>query len=139
MRLPSRRAAGLLALAAAVWVSVAGCVERTITVRSDPPGARIYLDDVERGETPATFSFNFYGRRKLLLRKDGYEPAKEIIEVKAPLQSVFPLDIFFDLLWPLTIEENHTYDVVLQPLTEPDPQKLLFRARQLREKLQSPR
>ncbi len=59
--------------------------------------------------------------------------------MEAPLHSVFPLDIFFDLLWPLTIEENHPYEVVLQPLTKPDPEKLIFRARELRERLQSPR
>ena len=139
MNLGARRVVSLLALAAVVWVSAGGCVERTITVRSEPPGARVYLDDVERGETPCTFSFDFYGQRELLLRKDGYEPAREVIEVKPPLYSAFPLDFFFDLVWPFTIEENHTYDVVLQPLTKPDPQKLIFRARQLREKLQSPR
>ena len=126
---------GCLGLLAAL--AMVGCVERTITVRSDPPGARVYLDDVERGETPVTFPFDFYGHRELVLQKDGYETAKEIIEVKAPIHSVFPLDIFFDLIWPLTIEEDHPYEVALQERTRPDPDKLLFRARQLRERLQS--
>ena len=139
MKRSARRKATVLALFATVGMSLAGCVERTLTVRSDPPGARIYLDDVERGETPCTFEFNFYGHRELVLRKDGYQTSKQTVVVKAPLHSVFPLDIFFDLLWPLTIEENHPYEVVLQPLTKPDPEKLIFRARELRERLQSPR
>ena len=44
----ARQTATALALLATVSLSLAGCVERTLTVRSDPPGARIYLDDVER-------------------------------------------------------------------------------------------
>ena len=134
----ARQTATALALLATVSLSLAGCVERTLTVRTDPPGARIYLDDVERGETPCTFEFNFYGHRELVLRKDGHETTKQIIEVKAPLHSIFPLDIFFDLIWPLTIEENHFYEVVLQPLTRPDAEKLIFRAKELRERLHSP-
>ena len=47
-----------LAFAAVLGLVAAGCVERTITVRSDPPGALVYLDDVERGETPCTFRFD---------------------------------------------------------------------------------
>ena len=126
-----------MSLVAVLGGGLAGCVERTITVRSDPPGALVYLDDVERGETPCRFPFNFYGQRELVLRKDGYETAKQPIQVKAPLHSIFPLDIFFDLLWPLTIEENHAYEVVLQPLSQPDPDKLIFRARELRDRLHS--
>ena len=139
MKRSARKKATVLSLLATVGMSLAGCVERTLTVLSDPPGARIYLDDVERGETPCTFEFNFYGHRELVLRKDGYQTSKQTVVVEAPLHSVFPLDIFFDLLWPLTIEENHPYEVVLQPLTKPDPEKLIFRARELRERLQSPR
>jgi len=127
-----------LALVAVLGLAAAGCVERTITVRSDPPGALVYLDDVERGETPCTFPFDFYGTRQLVLHKDNYEVAKQVIEVKAPVHSVFPLDIFFDLLLPATIHENHAYDVVLQPLTKPDTEKLILRAKELREQLQPP-
>ena len=137
MRGRGRGIAAALALVGLFAGAVTGCVERSMTVRSDPPGARVYLDDVERGESPCTFPFDFYGHRKLILRKDGYEIARKTIDVKAPLHSVFPLDIFFDLMWPLTIEENHAYDVVLQPRTKTDPEKLIFRARELREKLQS--
>ena len=127
-----------LALVAVLGLVAAGCVERTITVRSDPPGALVYLDDVERGETPCTFPFDFYGTRSLVLHKDNYEVAKQVIEVKAPVHSVFPLDIFFDLLLPATIHENHAYDVVLQPVTKPDTEKLILRGKELREQLQPP-
>lgn len=127
-----------LALAAVLGLVVPGCVERTMTVRSDPPGALVYLDDVERGETPCTFPFDFYGDRTLVLHKDNYEIAKQVIAVKPPLYSAFPLDTFFDLLFPFTIHENHAYDVVLQPVTKPDTEKLILRGKELREQLQAP-
>jgi hypothetical protein len=114
-----------------------GCVERTITVRSSPPGARVYLDDVEHGETPVTFDFNFYGQRELVLRKDNYETYREVIEVSPPLYSRFPIDTFFDLLWPFRIEEDHPYDAMLQPVVAPDEDKLMYQAGELREQMLS--
>jgi len=55
---------GVLVLAAL------GCVERKMTVTSNPPGARVYLDDQEMGQTPVTFRFDFYGHRTFTLKKD---------------------------------------------------------------------
>ena len=43
------------ALAAAVSLpGLTGCVQRTITVNSDPQGALVYLNDIEIGRTPVT-------------------------------------------------------------------------------------
>jgi hypothetical protein len=39
---------------------------------------------------------------------------------------------------PATIHENHAYDVVLQPVTKPDTEKLILRGKELREQLQPP-
>jgi len=125
----------VVTLLLAAFLLAGGCVERTITVKSDPPGARVYLDDIERGETPVTFEFNFYGHRELVLRKDHYEFHREVIQVEPPIYSRFPLDTFFDLLWPLTIKENHTYEAVLRPVARPDEDKLIYRALELRKQL----
>lgn len=47
------------ALAACSLLS--GCVERLITVKSNPSGAIVFLNDEEIGRTPATVPFRFYG------------------------------------------------------------------------------
>src|SRR5258706_9997592 len=52
---------------------VAGCVERTMTIKSDPPGALVYLNDREIGRTPVTRDFTWYGDYQVEIRKDGYE------------------------------------------------------------------
>jgi hypothetical protein len=38
-----------------------GCVERTISITSEPEGALVYLNDEEVGRTPVSVPFTFYG------------------------------------------------------------------------------
>src|ERR1700690_4113146 len=64
----------LLVLAAIVLsLGTSGCVQRRMTIRSNPPGALVYVDDYEIGTTPVSASFTYYGTRKIRLVKDGYE------------------------------------------------------------------
>ena len=44
-----------------------------MTVRTNPPGALLYVDDYEIGTTPVSANFTYYGTRKIRLVKDGYE------------------------------------------------------------------
>jgi hypothetical protein len=60
----------LLALAA----STAGCVERTIHITSDPPGALVWLNDEEVGRTPLAVPFTFYGTYDVRLEREGHKP-----------------------------------------------------------------
>ncbi len=45
-----------------------GCVERSITVVTSPPGAKVYLNDVEQGTSPAKIPFEWYGVYDVRLR-----------------------------------------------------------------------
>src|SRR5581483_2235016 len=65
----SLRITVLLLLAA----SQAGCVQRRLTIRSDPPGALVYVDNIQIGTTPCSTPFLYYGTRQIRLVKDGYE------------------------------------------------------------------
>jgi len=51
----------LLVAAAAGVFALVGCVERTITITSEPSGALVHLNDEEIGRTPVTVPFRFYG------------------------------------------------------------------------------
>src|SRR3954453_16159500 len=57
-----------LALLAAAALGLTGCVERKITIGSDPPGAILLLNDVEVGRTPVTVPFTTYGDYDIRLR-----------------------------------------------------------------------
>lgn len=46
-------------LALALWLT--GCIERTITITSEPSGSLVHLNDEEVGRTPLTVPFTFYG------------------------------------------------------------------------------
>ncbi|HQI29243.1 MAG TPA: PEGA domain-containing protein, partial [Sedimentisphaerales bacterium] len=42
-------------------VLLTGCVERRLTIYTEPPGAIVTLNDQEIGVSPVTVPFNWYG------------------------------------------------------------------------------
>lgn len=48
-----------------------GCLERTITITSQPTGALVHLNDREVGRTPVVVPFTFYGTYTVRLEHDG--------------------------------------------------------------------
>jgi PEGA domain len=106
--------------------ALCGCVERKLLVRSDPPGARVYLDGRFRGTTGAgagelSVPFEFYGSRRLVLRAEGYVPHSGRVELAPPWWQWFPLDLFVDVLWPGTVEDTHEVRVDLERRGSPGP------------------
>ena len=50
-------------LAVLVCLAALGCVQRRMTIRSNPPGALVYVDDYQVGTTPVSTDFGYYGTR----------------------------------------------------------------------------
>src|SRR5262245_48485415 len=69
-----------------------GCLKRTIAISSDPPGALVWLNDVEVGRTPLETDFTFYGTYDVRIRKEGYEPLVTTREARTPIYEIPPLD-----------------------------------------------
>jgi hypothetical protein len=125
-------AAGAGALAAAMG----GCLERTITVTSEPPGALVTINSVEVGRTPVTTSFLFYGTYDVRLAREGYKPVWEPKKAKAPLYEFPPLDLGAEAI-PAEITTDIKWHFVLEP-DEPSEapgaeEGLVGRARGMRE------
>ncbi|HIA28532.1 MAG TPA: PEGA domain-containing protein, partial [Planctomycetes bacterium] len=59
-----------LLLAATSLLSVTGCVERMMQIRSEPTGAQVFLDGRHIGATPVTVAFDFYGTREVMVRME---------------------------------------------------------------------
>lgn len=101
---------------------VAGCVERWLLVRSDPPGARVYLDAEPIGRTPVRVAFDHYGTRELLLRleteQDGrevhYASHVELVTLEPPWHQRFPIDFLTEFLWPFPVVDEHEVMVPLR-------------------------
>jgi hypothetical protein len=103
-----------------------------MTVRTNPPGALVYVDDQEIGTTPVSTDFTYYGTRKIQLMKDGFET----LTVK---QAFFPpwyewpvLEFFSENLWPVETRDEHLLNFQLQPQQILPSEKLLQRAEDLR-------
>jgi len=63
---------------------------RIVSVRSEPPGATIFLDNTERGafgRTPMDVALEPGEEHTLLLHHDGYLPAEEVVASDAPSET----------------------------------------------------
>ncbi|MEX2306946.1 MAG: PEGA domain-containing protein [Pirellulales bacterium] len=120
-------------------LSATGCVRRRLNVRTNPPGALVYVDNQQIGTTPCSVDFTYYGTREIRLVKPGYETLTLNQPIPAPWYQVPPLDFVSENLVPTKIRDNRTVTYNLAPqLIVPTPQ-LLDRANQLRqETLQYP-
>ncbi|HEY2158891.1 MAG TPA: PEGA domain-containing protein [Isosphaeraceae bacterium] len=113
-------------------VGMGGCVERRYTIRSDPPGALAIVNGEEKGTTPISSSYVFYGKRSIRLVKDGYEPLDIVQDFPAPWYDNMLTEIVTENLIPYTFRDERTLTYTLKPETQTDPAKLLGNAEALR-------
>src|SRR5688572_801476 len=128
----------LLFCIATLALLVGGCVQRTMRVESDPPGALVYMNFQEVGRTPLERDFTWYGTYDVQVRHEGYEPLKTRTPVIAPWWQWPPFDLFAEF-WPGRLKDERTIRYTLKPAsTQPvEPAQILDRAEQLRGKLES--
>jgi hypothetical protein len=97
---------------------LAGCVQRRMTIVSDPPGANVFVNGRELGAAPVDVPgdlFLYYGFYNIELVKDGYEPLLVRQEVSAPWYEAFPLDFFSENLWPVHVKDKRVFAYQLMP------------------------
>src|SRR5947207_3628296 len=82
-----------VALVAAQAIFATGCVRRRLTVRTNPPGAQVFVDDQEIGTTPCSSAFVYYGTRKITIMKDGYRTETIFQKIPPPWYEIPPLDL----------------------------------------------
>ncbi len=130
------RIAGTWLLAALICLA-AGCVQRRLTVRSNPPGARVYIDNREIGRTPVSTDYIYYGTRQFRLEADGYETLTTYQYVPPPWYQIPPLDFVSENLFPGEIRDERTVFFQLQPQAVVPMDRLLSRADELRRASQT--
>ena len=119
-------------LALAIISSQIACVQRRLTIRSNPPGALVFIDDYEIGTTPVSTPFTYYGTRKIRLAKDGYETVVAYEHFWPPWYEIFPLDFVSENLVPLEIRDERAVEFQLAPQRIVPREELLGRADELR-------
>lgn len=99
-------------------VSCTGCVERLLRVRTDPDGARVFVDGEEVGKTELDHPFSFYGTVSVVVRRSGYLSKRLTVDLDPPWYQYFPLDFVAEFFVPWTIEDVHRVDAQLEKLPE---------------------
>ena len=102
-------------LALAVCALEVGCVQRRLTIRSNPPGALVYVDDYPLGTTPVSTDFVYYGTRKMRLVKSGHETLTVMQPIPAPWYEYPGLDFISENLIPGEIRDERVVEYQLQP------------------------
>lgn len=85
-------------------VALAGCIERTLVVESEPSGLEVRVNGTPVGRTPVEVGFRHYGVYSVELEGGGVRAAFEE-RVLAPWYACFPLDVFSELLLPVRIRD----------------------------------
>jgi len=125
---------GLLVFVLTASLLLTGCVERKLTINTEPQGALVILNDEEIGNSPVTVSFEWYGDYNVRISKEGYETLKIHRELKGPWYDQFPFD-FFAMLNPKRVVDSYEWTFELAPKVESTPEELIDAAKQLKSEL----
>jgi hypothetical protein len=109
-----------------------GCVRRRLNVRTNPPGALVYVDNQQIGTTPCSVDFTYYGTREIRLVKPGYETLTVNQPIPAPWYELPPLDFVSENVVPSEIQDYRTVTYNLAPQVIKPTDQLLADAEQLR-------
>jgi len=129
-----RNLSGLLVLNLIASLFLGGCVERRLTINTEPQGALVILNDEEIGESPVTVNFEWYGDYGVRISKEGYETLNTHRDLKAPWYDGFPFD-FFAMLNPKRTVDSYEWTFELAPQKQPTREELIQDAEKLKEQL----
>ncbi len=112
--------------------TASGCVRRRLTIRSNPPGAVVYVDEQRIGSTPVSTEFTYYGSRRIRLVKDGFETLSTLQRISPPWYQYPPIDFVTENMIGREIRDERILQFQLQPQRLVPTQELLTRANNLR-------
>lgn len=118
-------------VAAGATAALAGCVEREMTITSEPEGALVYVSDREVGRTPAKVPFTWYGDYDIIIRRDGYKTLNTHADIIPPWYEVPPLDLFSQIA-PWTYYDRRALHFRLEKLSLPTDEQLIKHAEKMR-------
>jgi len=113
-------------------LTLAGCVERKLTINTNPAGAQVWLNDEEVGTSPVTVSFNWYGDYNVRLSRPGCATLVTHRKLEAPWYDYFPFDFFAEVLCPGRIVDKYEWSFDLAPQKETGRQELIEAAEKLK-------
>jgi hypothetical protein len=124
----------LLTLIATLLLAInsTGCVHRRLTIRSQPVGAKVYVDGQDAGFTPTSVDFTYYATREVRLVKPGFETQTRQVRLAPPWYQTPPLDFFSDNFSPGRVTDRREVRFTMEPSVIVPKHELLDRANSLR-------
>ena len=117
----NRSVPGTITVILLLCLGTTGCLRRSLTIRTDPPGALVYVNDTIQGESPVTYDFLWYGWHRVMIRKEGFARVEDRRELRAPPHLWIPFDLIAEV-WPWTIRDDREWTYTLEPMeTLPTP------------------
>lgn len=132
-KLPNPAKRLLVCLALIGCLLQTGCVRRRLMIRSNPPGAMVYVDNQPIGTTPCATDFTYYGTREIRLVKAGYETLTVNQPLPAPWYQIPPFDFVSENLVPRKIQDYRTASFNMVPQVIVPTEQLIARGEQLRQ------
>lgn len=129
---PIRRGAAVL-IALVPLALLTGCVERRYTIRTDPPGALVFVNGQEVGPSPVSLHYVYYAPHEIVLVADGYQTQKIIQPIPAPWYDNILTDFVSENLVPFTIHDDREFFYKMALATNPPKGELLQRAEGVRQ------
>ena len=123
-------------IACFIGMAMSGCVERELTINTQPQGGVVTLNDEEIGTSPVTVSFNWYGDYCVRISKDGFETLNTHKELKGPWYDNFPFDFFAQIVSAKRKVDKYEWTFVLEKKKQIEPQELVEKAQKLKAELQ---
>lgn len=118
-----------------LWLFICGCVERKLTINTEPHGAMVILNDEEIGLSPVTVAFNWYGDYCVRINKEGYETLNTHRNLKAPWYDACPFDFFANVLSPDRTVDSYEWTFKLTEKKQPGREELIDNAQRLKKSL----
>jgi len=115
----------------ALFCLCSGCVERKLTIVTEPEGALVALNDEEIGTSPVTVGFEWYGDYAVRITRDGYQTLNTHQNLKRPLRDKFPFDLLADMF--ITKIDAYSWTFKLEPYQQTQKDELIKSAAGLRK------
>ena len=125
--------AASLGLCILIGAALLGCVERTISINSEPDNALVILNDQEIGRTPVKIDFTWYGDYDIILRKKGYQTVQTNKRIEPPWYQYPGIDLFTECFSPITYRDDRDFGTYkLEKFKPATNQELIKNAEELR-------
>jgi hypothetical protein len=92
-----------------------GCVNRRMTIRTNPPGALVEIDGERKGLSPVSTDFTYYGTHEITMSAPGYETLTVQQKVQTPWYQQVPVDFFSNHFLLGDVTDRRDFSFQLQP------------------------